>query len=233
MKKLLRIALSAYFIACLLSVNAQSNTSLSASEFEKGIGGKDSIQLLDVRTAVEYNGGHIQHALLADWKDQNEFSRRIRFIDKEKPVYVYCLGGGRSAAAAAKMREMGYKQVYELKGGINAWKAENKAVEGKSNEKQMSVDELNKSITASKFVLVDFGAEWCPPCKKMEPVLKNLQANNPNKFTLVKVDGGKDEEILKQYNVTALPVFMLFKDGKQVWRKDGVAEEKEIAAQFK
>jgi thioredoxin-like negative regulator of GroEL len=50
---------------------------------------------------------------------------------------------------------------------------------------------------------------------------------------LVKVDGGKDEEILKQYNVTALPVFMLFKDGKQVWRKDGVAEEKEIAAQFK
>jgi thioredoxin len=233
MKKFLRITLSSSFIAILFSCTAQSNTSLSASEFEKGIGGKDSIQLLDVRTAGEYNGGHIQHALLADWKDQNEFSRRIGFIDKEKPVYVYCLGGGRSAAAAAKMREIGYKQVYELKGGINAWKAENKAVEGKSNEKQMSTDELNKSITASKFVLVDFGAEWCPPCKKMEPVLKTLQTNNPNKFTLVKVDGGKDEEILKQYNVTALPVFIVFKDGKQVWRRDGIAEEKEIAAQFK
>lgn len=233
MKKLLHITLSACFIAFSFSGNAQSNTSLTASEFEKGIGSKDSIQLLDVRTAGEYNGGHIQHALLADWKDQNEFSRRIGFIDKDKPVYVYCLGGGRSAAAAAKMREMGYKEVYELKGGINAWKAENKAVEGKSNAPQMSVDELNKSITAAKFVLVDFGAEWCPPCKKMEPVLKSLQSNNPNKFTLVKVDGGKDDAILKQYNVTALPVFIVFKDGKQVWRKDGIAEEKEIAAQFK
>jgi rhodanese-related sulfurtransferase len=233
MKKLLRIVLSSCFIAFLFSANAQSTTSLTASEFEKGIVGKDSIQLLDVRTADEYNGGHIQHALLADWKDQNEFSRRIGFIDKEKQVYVYCLGGGRSAAAAAKMREMGYLQVYELKGGINAWRAENKTVEGKSNEKQMSTDDLNKSITSSKFVLVDFGAEWCPPCKKMEPVLKSLQANNPNKFVLVKVDGGKDEAILKQYNVTALPVFIVFKDGKQVWRRDGTAEEKEIAAQFK
>jgi thioredoxin-like negative regulator of GroEL len=44
------------------------------------------------------------------------------------------------------------------------------------------------------------------------------------------VDGGKDEDILKTYNVTALPVFILFKDGKQVWRKDGVVSEKEIAA---
>ena len=53
------------------------------------------------------------------------------------------------------------------------------------------------------------------------------------KFTLIKVDGGRDENIVKQYNVTALPVFIVFKDGKQVWRKDGIAEEKEIAAQFK
>ena len=80
--------------------------------------------------------------------------------------------------------------------------------------------------------MVDFGAEWCPPCKKMEPVLQNLQKNNPDKFTLVKVDGGNDEAILKEYKVTALPVFIIFKDGKQVWRKDGIADEKEIAAQL-
>ena len=80
------------------------------------------------------------------------------------------------------------------------------------------------------FVLVDFGAVWCPPCKKMEPVLNSLQTNNPGKFTLVKVDGGNDLDLLKQYAVTALPVFIIFKDGRQVWRKDGVATEKEIAS---
>jgi thioredoxin len=233
MKNVFRFTLSLFFAGSCFLGKAQVNSSLTATEFEKGIAGKDSIQLLDVRTAGEFNGGHLQGALLADWKDKNEFSRRIAFIDKNKPVYIYCLGGGRSEAAAAKMRAIGYKEVYELKGGINAWKAENKTVEGKSNAKQMSTEELNTAITGAKFVLVDFGAEWCPPCRKMEPVLKSLQKNNPNKFKLVKVDGGKDEDILKQYNVTALPVFILFKDGKQVWRRDGIAEENEIASQFK
>lgn len=222
-----------FFIAFgVQSAGAQNNTSLTSDEFEKAIQ-KDSVQLLDVRTAGEYKDGHIKNSLLADWKDEAEFSRRIGFIDKQKPVYVYCLGGGRSAAAAVKMRAMGYQHVYELKGGINAWKAGNKNVEGRSSEKQMSLPEFNTAINTGKFVLVDFGAEWCPPCKKMEPVLKSLQTNNPNKFTLVKVDGGRDETILKQYNVTALPVFILFKNGLQVWRKDGIAEEKEIADLFR
>lgn len=221
------------FLFILIGCHAQTKPSLTVVEFEKEISNRDSIQLLDVRTPAEFNAGHIKNALLADWKDETEFIRRISFIDKQRPVYIYCLGGGRSAAAIVKMRRMGYQNVYELKGGINAWKAEKKTVEGKSKEKQMSIDELNSAINASKLVLVDFGAEWCPPCKKMEPVLKSLQNNHPNKFKLVRVDGGRDEEILKKYNVTALPVFILFKEGKQVWRKEGIVEEKEIGNLFK
>jgi thioredoxin len=215
----------------LYSCTAQVKTSLSADEFEKAIS-KDSIQILDVRTPAEYTSGHIKNTLLANWNDAAEFNRRIAFVDKTKPVYVYCLAGGRSAAAAEKMRGMGFENVYELKGGINAWKAGNKSLEGSSTAKQMSINEFNVAINSSKTVLVDFGANWCPPCKKMEPVLQSLQKNNEGKFTLVKVDGGNDETILQEYKVTALPVFIIFKDGKQVWRKDGVADEKEIAAQL-
>jgi thioredoxin len=216
----------------LFSCTAQNKTSLSADEFEKAIT-KDSIQILDVRTPAEYASGHIKNTLLANWSDKKEFERRINFVDKNKPVYVYCLAGGRSAAAAAKMRDMGFTNVYELKGGINAWKAGNKNVEGvASTAKQMTIEEFNAAIISSKTVLVDFGAEWCPPCKTMEPVLQSLQKNNADKFLLFKVDGGNDEAILREYKVTALPVFIIFKDGKQVWRKDGVADEKEIAAQL-
>ncbi len=217
--------------ALLFSCTAQTKKSLTAEEFEQSIT-RDSVQVLDVRTPGEYASGHIKNTLLANWNDKEEFNRRIAFINKEKPVYVYCLGGGRSAAAAAKMRDMGFKKVYELQGGINAWKAADKSLEGAVAGKQMSMDEFNGAISSSKTVLVDFGAEWCPPCKTMEPVLEQLQKNNPGKFTLVKVDGGRDELILQQYKVTALPVFILFKDGKPVWRKDGVADEKEIAAQL-
>ncbi len=213
------------FIAC----TAQTKNNLSVDEFEKAVT-KDSVQILDVRTPAEYASGHIKNTLLANWNDAKEFERRISFIDKKKPVYVYCLTGGRSAAAAVKMRSNGFENVYELTGGINAWKAANKSLEGTNTAKQMTPDEFNGALSSSKTVLVDFGAEWCPPCKAMEPVLASLQKNNASKFTMFKVDGGKDETILKTYNVTALPVFIIFKDGKQVWRKDGVATEKEIAA---
>ena len=229
MKNNLRIALSLCYTFVLLSCGAQTQTTLTADEFEKAVN-KDSVQILDVRTPGEYASGHIKNTLLANWNDEKEFSRRIAFVDKNKPVYVYCLAGGRSAAAAEKMRTMGFENVYELKGGINAWKAGNKMLEGATSEKQMTAEVFNTAINASKIVLVDFGAVWCPPCKKMEPVLNSLQSGNAGKFTLVKVDGGKDLDLLKQYEVTALPVFIIFKDGKQVWRKDGIATEKEMAA---
>ncbi len=219
---------AAALLFTLLSCHAQEKNNLTADEFEKAIQ-KDSVQILDVRTPEEYTSGHIKNSLLADWNNKTEFNRRIAFIDKAKPVYVYCLVGGRSAAAAKLLREEGYQNVFELTGGINAWKAADKKLEGKSAAKQMAVDEFNAAINSNETVLVDFGAEWCPPCRMMEPVLKSLQANNGGKFKLVKVDGGNDEAILKAYNVTALPVFIIFKNGKQVWRKDGVVEEKEIS----
>jgi rhodanese-related sulfurtransferase len=232
MKYLQRLFYFSFYMLLLSSCTAQTKTSLLADEFEKAIA-KGPVQILDVRTPGEYASGHIKNTLLANWNDTKEFERRIAFVDKKKPVYVYCLAGGRSAAAAEKMRGLGYENVYELKGGINAWKAGNKPVEAASTAKQMTMEEFNVGINTSKIVLVDFGATWCPPCKKMEPVLQSLQKNNAGKFTLLKVDGGNDETILKAYKVTALPVFIIFKDGKQVWRKDGVTTEEEVAAHFK
>jgi len=230
MKNLLYTLSVVLMAFAFLGCSAQTQTALTANEFEKKISGSDSLQLLDVRTAAEYNTGHIKNSLQADWNDKKEFARRIEFIDKNKPVYIYCLAGGRSSAAAKEMRAMGYENVIELTGGINAWKAANLPLEGKTDEKQMSIEQFNTAVGNKGTVLVDFGAEWCPPCKKMEPVLKSLQANNPGKFTIVKVDGGRDLDLLKQYSVTQLPVFIILKDGKQVWRKDGIATEKEMAA---
>lgn len=232
MKYLFRICKTVMLSVLLFSCTAQTKTSLTADEFEKDITTKGNVQILDVRTPGEFFSGHIKNALQANWNDRKEFDRRISFIDKNKPVYVYCLSGSRSASAAEKLRKMGYENVYELKGGTNAWRAANKPLEGSSNEKQMSIDDFNAAINSSKTVLVDFGAEWCPPCRKMEPVLKSLISHNPGKFILVKVDGGRDQAILNQYKVTALPVFIIFKDGKPVWRKDGMAEEKEFAEQL-
>ena len=233
MKSMNRMIGQLLFAVLYLSCNAQTQSSLSAAEFEKNISNNENVQVLDVRTPGEYFSGHIKNALQADWNYKPEFDRRIAFIDKGKPVYVYCLAGGRSAAAAEKMRNMGYQQVYELSGGINAWKTAGKALEGNHSLVQMPIDSFNTAIKSSKTVLVDFGAPWCPPCKMMEPVLKKLEANKAINYSLVRVDGGKDQDILKAYSVTTLPVFIIFKDGKQSWRKDGIATGKELEEQLK
>ena len=230
MKYSIKIIFSTFLMALFLNCTAQLTTPLNAADFEKSTTGVDSIQLLDVRTAGEYNTGHIKNSLQADWNDKKEFSRRLSFIDKSKPVYVYCLSSGRSSAAAKEMALMGYEKIFVLEGGLNAWKAANKPMEGKTNEPQMTLGEFDAAVKSSKVILVDFGAKWCAPCKKMEPVLESLKANNSGKFKLIKVDGGKDETVLQQNNVTVLPVFIVFKNGKQIWRRDGVATEKELAA---
>jgi rhodanese-related sulfurtransferase len=210
---------------------AQTGPKLTADAFEKAIA-KHEIQLLDVRTQREYFSGHIENALLADWNDRAEFERRIASLDKSRPLYVYCLSGGRSAAAAAKMREMGFENVYELQGGTNAWRAAQKPLEAESVEEQMTLTAFDATVAGSANLLVNFGASWCPPCRQMEPVLEALKSHHGEKFTLLKVDGGRDQDIVQAYQVVALPVFIVFKNGKQVWRKEGIATETELAAQL-
>lgn len=76
--------------------------------------------LLDVRTAEEYDSGHLEGALNINWYDE-DFSEQLISLDRSKTVYVYCKAGGRSAKAAALMREMGFDHVVNLEGGYDAF----------------------------------------------------------------------------------------------------------------
>ncbi|HEX7903147.1 MAG TPA: rhodanese-like domain-containing protein [Chitinophagaceae bacterium] len=219
------------FFFFFFSCSSQSQ-SVNADEFEKGLL-KDSIQVLDVRTAGEYNNGHIKNSMLADWNNQSQFRERIEYVDKNRPVYIYCLVGARSAAAAAWMRKNGFADVIELQGGFNAWKQNNKPVEANSNEKQMSLEEYWDSIPKDKTVLVDFGAVWCPPCIKMEPILQAIKKDPVLHFSFLKVDAGVHTAIMKSLNIEPIPVFIIYKNGKEVWRKKGLVTKEEFAAQLK
>jgi rhodanese-related sulfurtransferase len=78
------------------------------------------ILLIDVRTPEEYATGHVENSINIDFRASN-FKDLIGELDKDQDVYVYCKVGGRSAAAAKLMKEMGFNKIYDLKGGINNW----------------------------------------------------------------------------------------------------------------
>ncbi|MFB1027029.1 MAG: rhodanese-like domain-containing protein [Flavobacteriaceae bacterium] len=88
----------------------------------------DGIQLVDVRTADEYNKGHIKNALNIDFLDSN-FELNTQKLDKNKPVIVYCQRGGRSSKSATKLLENAFVKVYNLKGGFSKWLSEGRSVE--------------------------------------------------------------------------------------------------------
>lgn len=217
-------------VSCQSQSGSGNNYAVPA-DFEKGLLA-GNVQVLDVRKAAEFKGGHLKNALQADWTNKTEFFERIKYVDKDKPVYIYCLAGGRSTAAAAWMRENGYKQVIELKGGINAWKNAGKPVEGSSNSKQITAEEFAASIPSDKTVLVDFGAEWCPPCVKMEPVLADLKKDASLKFEFIKIDAGIHTDLMKTKNIDAIPVFIVYKNGVETWRKQGIVTLEELKSQL-
>lgn len=221
------VILSVLFLSSSCNGGAQTNKDVSADQFEKGIQ-QPEVQLLDVRTAGEYRNGHIKSALQANWNDQNEFADRTSALDKQKPVYIYCLSGPRSSAAADWLRTNGFVQVVELNGGFSSWKRNGKPVEGMADVKQMTMSDYQQQIAGKKYVLVDFGAEWCPPCRKMEPIINEFLAQH-KEISFFKIDGGIHTDLMKQLNAEGLPTFILLKNGQEVWRYKGVLTAEELA----
>jgi thioredoxin 1 len=72
-------------------------------------------------------------------------------------------------------------------------------------------------LNTHTYLIADFYATWCPPCKQIAPIYNQLSTahSSPGKFAFVKVNVDEQREIAGQYGVTAMPTFMLFKDGKK------------------
>ncbi len=110
--------------SCNDSNNKVASTSdielISAQQVHDAINNKDSLQLVDVRTQEEYNVSHLKGAQNI-CVESDDFDKKIKSLDKNKPVYVYCKKGSQSAKAAEKLKKLGFTKVYDLDGGIRSW----------------------------------------------------------------------------------------------------------------
>ncbi len=233
MKFIFQIFISALLIlaGCSTIQSENSQLNLSPTAFKEKLLLLPEAVLLDVRTPEEFAKGHLENAMNVDWNGDN-FDAQLSNIDKSKPVFVYCLSGGRSSSAAAKMRADGFKEVYELKGGIMKWRSENLPESIKNNGTGMSRSQFDELLKNEKLVLIDFYAEWCAPCKKMKPYLEEISKDMAGQVEVVRINADDNQNLCKELNIDALPVLQLYRNKAMVWNNEGFIEKDKVVSKI-
>ncbi len=96
----------------------------------------------------------------------------------------------------------------------------------KQEDKPITLEDFNRQINKKDtLVLVYFSAQWCTVCGKMKPVLQEIEKDFGNKLCLLKIDTDRDKEITTAFDIDALPVFMIYKNGCQEWVYVGLVDK--------
>jgi thioredoxin 1 len=223
------------FITLILILNSCSNgqtqnaKSISATEFAAKLKQFPAAPIVDVRTPGEFSKGHLQYARNISL-NSNNFTQQISTLDKTKPVFVYCLSGSRSIYAANRMKSMGFTEVYDLNGGLLKWRSANlpETTDNTQPPTGMNRTNFNTLLNSDKLVLVDFYADWCAPCKKMEPYLKEISKDMADKVVIVRINADDNKELCKELKIDALPVLQLYKNKALTWTNTGYIEKADV-----
>ncbi len=204
--------------------------SISPEAFAEKINTTQNPQIIDVRSPEEFSGQHIDNAVNINW-NSNDFVSKASSYDKKKPVFVYCLSGGRSKQASQKLSEMGFSNIYELQGGIMKWNAA--GLSKPSNEIiGMRGEEFNELLNTDKKVLVNFYADWCAPCKKMAPYIKKMQKDLAPNITIIRLNADEHKTLVSEMKINELPTLLLYEDKEIKWKHLGFISEENLKKQL-
>jgi rhodanese-related sulfurtransferase/thioredoxin-related protein len=221
MKKIFYLISLVVLFTFSAGLQAQNPVNLDAASFAAKMKQMPNSQIIDVRTSGEFSQGHIKYAKNIDISS-NDFQQNAAKLDKNKPVFVYCLTGSRSAYASNALSSMGFKEIYNLAGGMMRWRAAN-LPETTDNATAapvstgMTMAQYRALLNSNKLLLVDFYADWCVPCQKMKPYLNDISKEMKEKVVVVRIDAEANKALAKELKVDALPALYLYKGKKLVW----------------
>ncbi|MFN3754243.1 thioredoxin domain-containing protein [Flavobacterium sp.] len=223
------LLLTFLFLSCQ-GQTAKNIQTLEAKAYNEKLKTTENPQLIDVRTPQEFSIDHLENATNININN-SDFASKVAEYDKTRPIFVYCKVGGRSAQAADKLAELGFKEIYNLEGGIMKWTANDLPKSSQNTSKTkigMSADDYQKLITSDKKVLINFTAVWCAPCQKMKPYVLKLQEELKDQIKIVRVDADENKTLTEEMKISGLPLIIAYENGKEVWRSAGYISEEEL-----
>lgn len=208
---------------------------VNATKFKSLIEKEDGV-LLDVRTAVEFNNYHIDKSIQMNYYAPN-FREKVLELPKDKPIYIYCNVGNRSAIAGRFLMANGYDRVYNLQRGILEWHQSGYPMTvnnefATSTENKMSVTDFSKFVNSGELVFFDFYAPWCAPCKQMMPMIDSLTIEYSGRINIIKVNIDASRNLMRELRIQSIPLLALFKDGELLFAHNGIISRQDLENLF-
>jgi thioredoxin 1 len=227
---LYRLTLLFAFSFIYSSVWAQ-NEALSVDEFQRNLKDESEILVLDFQSEHNFKRGHIKKSKNIPF-DSEKFESEINRIAKlDDKIFFYCTTDEENIIALQYLKEIGYQQIKYLKGGFVTWQSKSKpyssSIRNLKPYTNLNYDNLKAILTQNEFIFVDFYADWCKPCKKMNPILKEIGENDPE-IKIIKVNADESSELINHYGVEEIPTYLFFKNRTQVWRYTGEISKNEL-----
>ena len=232
----LSISILILFFSCLSSCDSGHHVhNISTASFQKIL--EKDVVLLDVRTPNEISEGFIKDASALNYYDP-DFARKLSLIQKDKPVLVYCKSGGRSSAAAKLLVDLGHHDVYNLSGGFMSWlKHDYPFVHSPHKEVEkglsISLEDVAKSIEDNQHVLLYFKTLWCVPCRKLEPIIEQMERDFSDEVEIINIDVDLNKDVSDHFKVSSIPTLVFLNQSKESWRFTGFVDADNLLMKLK
>lgn len=235
MIKTIFLSLSLLIVCFLAQSQEVTLINVNAEEFKSLIEREDGV-LLDVRTIAEYNNYHIDNSMQLNYYSP-DFREKVLELPKDKPIYIYCNVGNRSAVAGRYLVANGYSRVYNLQRGILEWHQAGFPLEinhefATSAENAMSVHEFSLIVNSGELVFFDFYAPWCAPCRQMMPMIDSLTIEYSGKINIIKINVDASRQLMQELRIQSIPLLALFKDGELLFAHNGLITRQQLEEIF-
>jgi len=201
------------------------STTIPVESFYSKIKEQKNAQVIDARGPDEFALNHIHGAVNFNQQSEN-YTKSVAALDKSKPVFIYSIGAGRSVTLTNELLKNGFKEVYNLEGGIANWIGAGKPFYTSSKSK-LSLEEYKKIVADNNTVLVDIGSRYCGACKKVKPILETIRAQYGENLKIVEIDLEENPQIVADLKtVKVFPTLILYQNGQIVFKKDGLGDLK-------